>query len=438
MFNILMPSQIFSLLRHKSFQNFIFLFLIQSSNVVVSLITIPLLIQSLGLAQFGLVNLSLSVIFFANVGVTFGYNLSGPREIAVAQDNPQAMSEVASKIFFSKLLFALSACLILGIMVLAFDFFSGYKVILLFSLLLLFSEATQSIWFFQGLERMRLVSVANLFAKVLYLLALVLFIKAPEDAKWVNFLLGMIAFGLNVLLLAYIHFGLKVKLYLPKWRSLFASWRENFSLFLSGVASHFSVSGGLIILSFFASAAVLGMFSMAEKIALVLRMVPTLITQAAYPNASKLFVTDHLRFYTFLKKIYLGAVTASLIITVSVFLFAPQIIWFLSKEDLPGAVNFLRMLSFLPFIASLNIGNMIIILVEGFNRLLFNSTWTFCCFMIISCSILSYFLGGIGLAYGLLATELSIFISCSILLKNKNTPHFEAFYRRLFGSHNLA
>src|SRR5690554_3954864 len=270
MLNISMPSQIFSLLRHKSFQNFIFLFLIQSSNVMVSLITIPLLIQSLGLAQFGLVNLSLSVIFFANVGVTFGYNLSGPREIAVAQDNPQTMSEVASKIFFSKFLFALSACLILGILVLAFDFFNGYKVILLFSLLLLFSEATQSIWFFQGLEKMRSVSVANLFAKLLYLIALFLFIKAPEDAKWVNFLLGMTAFGLNVLLVAYIHFGLKVKLYLPKWKSLIASWKENFSLFLSGVTSHFSVSGGLIILSFFASASVLGMFSMAEKIAMVL------------------------------------------------------------------------------------------------------------------------------------------------------------------------
>ena len=405
---------------------------------MVSLITIPLLIQSLGLAQFGLVNLSLSVIFFANVGVTFGYNLSGPREIAVAQDNPQAMSEVASKIFFSKFLFALSACLILGILVLAFDFFNGYKVILLFSLLLLFSEATQSIWFFQGLEKMRSVSVANLFAKLLYLIALFLFIKAPEDAKWVNFLLGMTAFGLNVLLVAYIHFGLKVKLYLPKWKSLIASWKENFSLFLSGVASHFSVSGGLIILSFFASASVLGMFSMAEKIAVVLRMAPTLITQAAYPNASKLFASDHLGFYAFLKKIYLGAIAASLMTTVSVFLFAPQIIQLLSKEDLPESVNFLRMLSFLPFIASLNIGNMIIILVEGFNRLLFNSTWTLCCFMIISCSILSYFLGGIGLAYGLLATELFIFLFCSILLKNKNTPHFEAFYKRLFGSHNSA
>lgn len=437
MFKLPFCSKLPFLLRHKSIQNFIFLFFIQTSNVVISLVSIPLLIQNLGVDQFGLVNLALSVIFFANVAVTFGYNLSGPREIAVNQDDRQAMGEVASKIFFSKFLFALLLCLLLGVSIYIFGFFGDYQVVLLFSLLLLFSEATQSIWLFQGLEKMRMVSLANLFSKLLYLLALVLYIKAPEDAKWVNFLLGITALGVNLLLVAYIHFGLHIKLFLPKWNSLWISWKENFFLFLSGVASHFSVSGGLIILSFFASATILGMFSMAEKITMVLRMVPTLITQAAYPNASKLFAADQLGFYAFLKKVYLGALAVSLCIAVLVFLTAPQIIWLLSKEQLEEPVHFLKLLSIVPFLGSLNIANMIIILVGGLNRMLFDATWTFCCFMIVSCSILSYLFGGVGLAYGLLATELFIFLVCSVLLKIK-TRHFEAFYKRLVSSHYFA
>jgi len=395
----------------------------------------PLLIQSLGVDQFGLVNLSLSTIYLANVWVTFGFNLSGPREIAINQEKSEAMSEVASKVFFSKLLFATLAGLILGVLIFVFGFFGDHKIILLFSLLLLFSEATQSTWFFQGVEKMKWVSLANLFSKGLYLLALVLFIKAPEDAKWVNFLLGFTAFGFNVLLIGYIHFMLKIKLFFPEWKALLLSWKENFPLFLSGMASYVSVSGGLIILSFFASATVLGMFSMAEKVTMVLRMVPTLITQAIYPNASKLFNSDHLQFYAFLRKVYIGALFLSLIITVVAFLFSPQIIWFLSKEDLEESIYFLRMLSFVPLVASLNTANMILILVENHNRLLFNATWTSCCFMILSCTGLGYFFGGIGLAYGLLATEMFIFISCLFLLKVKNTPHFETFYKRLFGSY---
>src|SRR5690606_37587314 len=132
------------------------------------------------------------------------------------------------------------------------------------------------------------MSLANLFGKGLYLQALILFIKAPYDAKGVNVRLGFAAVGLDYLLIGYIHFKLHIRLVLPEWNAMLLSWKDNFPLFLSGVASYLSVSGGLIILSFFASVTVLGMFSMAEKITMVIRMVPTLITQAVYPNASKL------------------------------------------------------------------------------------------------------------------------------------------------------
>lgn len=398
----------------------------------------PLLIQRLGVDQFGLVNLSLSVIFLVNVLVTFGYNLSGPREIAVNQEDKGQLSEVASKVFFSKLLFALSASTIIFLLVVGFGFFGEYRIILLFSLLLLFSEATQSTWFFQGMEKMKLVSIANVAGKMLYLLALILWIRSPDDARWPNFYLGFTAFGFNLLLIAYIHFELQVKLALPKWRSIFLSWKDNFTLFLSGIASHVAVNGGLIILSFFASAGVLGMFSLAERVTMVLRMVPTLITQAIYPNASKLFHQNPVEFYTFLRKVYGIALMISSLITVTFYLFAPQVIWFLSKNNLEESISFLRILSFVPFLASLNTANIILILVENLNKLLFHSTWTFCCFMIISCTVLSYFFGGKGLAYGLLATELFIFISSSLLLKLKKTPHFEAFYKRLLFSHYSA
>src|SRR5690606_678489 len=139
--------------------------------------------QRLGMGQFGLVNLSLSVIFLTNVGVSFGYNLSGPREIAINQGNSRELSAVASRVFFSKGLLAVFAGGVITLLIIGFDFFTEYKEILFFSLLLIFSEATASAWFFQGLEKMKMVSIANGVSKLLYLLALVLFIAQPEDAK---------------------------------------------------------------------------------------------------------------------------------------------------------------------------------------------------------------------------------------------------------------
>ncbi|MEX2593005.1 MAG: oligosaccharide flippase family protein [Anditalea sp.] len=425
----------FYLIRHKSLHNFIFLFIIQSSNVLISLISMPLLIQALGVDQFGLVNLALSVTFLANVGVSFGYNLSGPREIAINQENKSAMSAVASKVFFSKVLLALSACIIIMILVFGFDFFSEYQVILVFSLLLLFSEATASTWFFQGLEKMRMASVANVISKVLYLLALILFINQPDDAKWVNLLLGITALGVNLLLLSYIHHELEIKIFLPKMGEVILSWKENFTLFLSTIGSHISVHGGLIILSFFASASILGMYSMAERISMVLRMAPTLIAQAVYPNASKLYQYDIHLFYGFMKKIYWGALGISLFITLFVLIFAPGIIRIISRNEFESSIQFLRILSFVPFLASLNMANMIMILVADQKNTLLNTTWIMCCYMVIAASVLTYLFGGKGLAYSLLSMELIIFAVCSVLIRKKSPEIFNGFYRRAFGSH---
>src|SRR5690554_1788705 len=126
------PCSFYFFIRHKSLQNFVFLLIIQSSNVLVALIAMPLLIQALGVDQFGLINLALAVIFLVNVAVTFGYNLSGPREIAINQENKEALSAVASKVFFSKGLLALLAGIILTALIFGFNFFTEYKEILFF------------------------------------------------------------------------------------------------------------------------------------------------------------------------------------------------------------------------------------------------------------------------------------------------------------------
>lgn len=431
----LTQDRFFQLIKNKSIQNFIFLLIIQSSNVLISLISMPLLIHAIGVEQFGLVSLALSVVFLVNVWVSYGYNLSGPREIAINQGDHHALSRITSKILFAKVLLAIAAGSILIVLIYGFGFFSEYKVILLFSIMLLFSEATTSTWFFQGMERMKMVSIANVAGKLLYLFALVLFVNSPGDAKWANFYLGATALGINVLLLVYMNSSLNIPLLIPRLKELLDSWRENFVLFLSGMAAHVSAYGGLIILSFFANASVLGMYSMAERVGIVLRMFPSLVTQAVYPNASKLYLGNIELFYGFVRKVYWVALGVSLIITLTVIVFAPQIIRMLSGSDYESSILFLRILSFVPLVASLNIANMIIILVADRKRLLFRSTWLTCCYMMVAAVVLTYFFGGKGLAYSLVSTELIIFGVCSALLQRKNPEIFNGFYGRAFSGH---
>lgn len=418
------------LIRHKSVQNFIFLLFIQSSNILITLIVMPLLIQSIGVDQFGLVSLALSVILIANIFVGFGFQLSAPREVALNQKKKKKLSRILSGVLSGKLLLALIAALVLLIAVYGFDLFPDYQEMLVFSLMMLFSEATLPVWFFQGMEKMRLVSVANVFSKLLYLAGIVLFITGPEDAKWVNFLFGFTAFSVNLFILAYLHYGLRIRLIRVSWERIYKGLKDNTYLFLSAFANHISVNGGIVILSFFEPAKTLGMYSLAERVSLVLRIVPALIAQAVYPNAAKLYAEDHARFFAFMRKVYVFTLGFCSILVLGVYFLAPFIIELLAKGPLPESVLYLRILVLVPLIASLNAGNTVLLLIAEKKYLLFNSSWIMLSAMLVGTISLTASMGPMGLCIALVGSELFVFLFTLSLIYRKCPELLKGFYSR--------
>lgn len=415
-------------IRNKSIQNFLFLGIIQSSNVLISIISMPLLIQSIGVDQFGLVNLALSVIILLNILVVFGYNLTAPREIALNNQDKTALSHIVSNIFSAKILLASFATILILVGVFALNLFQEYQMILVFSVLLLFSEATLPLWFFQGMEKMKLVSIANIFSKLLFLMGIVLFIHSPEQSKWVNFLMGFFGLLINVLLLGYIHTFLGIRFYRPEFLAIWKSLKENILLFLSSLASYISINGGLIILSFFSGAETLGMYSLSEKIIMVLRLFPALIIQSIFPNASKLYKEDEAGFYRFLKRVYIRVVLVGAVIATATHFSAPWIIKVLARTELEESVLFLKVLAAVPFLACLNIANVTLMLVADLKELLFRASWMMCLYMIIVSAILTSYFGGLGLCIAILSTEVIVFLICLVLLYRRNRKLFYGFY----------
>lgn len=424
--NLLIPLGNF--IRNKSIQNFLFLAIIQSSNVLISIISMPLLIQSIGVDQFGLVNLALSVIVLLNILVGFGYNLSAPREVAVNSEDREALSHIVSNVFSARFLLACIATLIILIGAYGLELFQEYRMILVFSLLLLFSEASLPLWFFQGMEKMKLVSISNIFSKLLFLMGIVLFIHSPEQSKWVNFMLGFVGLGINLLLLGYIHTFLDIRFYRPEFSAIWKSLKNNVLLFFSNFASFISINGGLIILSFFSGAETLGMYSLAERVIMVLRLFPALIVQAIFPNASKLFKEDQAAFYRFLKGVYRKVLLGGAILAAGSYFAAPWIIQILSRSQLEESVRYLQLLSAIPFLACLNIGNITIMLVSDLKQLLFKASWMMCVYMVVVSAFLTSQMGGMGLCIGIISTEIVVFFICLGLLYRHNRTLFHGFY----------
>lgn len=420
-----------NLIKSKSVQNFIFLSVIQASNILIVLISMPLLITSIGVDQFGLVNLALSIIIIANIFVSFGFNLSGPREIAINQGNKKKLSFLLSNILAGKLILATVVTLIILIAVFGFGLFKEYQVILVYSLLLLFSEATLPLWFFQGLEKMKLISIANIFSKLLYLMGIVLFINSPQESKYVNFLMGGSALFINIFVLLYVKFEMNIVFFRPKLRHLYNSLRSNLNFFLSNLTTYISFNGGLIILSFFSTSETLGFYSLAEKVAMVTRLFPALVTQSIYPNATKLYKNDREAFFRFMKKAYFWTVLIAGIISLFTFLTSPWIIQLLAKSRLEDAVFYLKILAFLPVLASLNIVNVLLLLITNQQQELFKVSLIVCTYMVVMSTWLAFKYGVPGVCFTILSTELLYFVSFSLLLFKRSPSLFKRFYFNL-------
>jgi len=409
------------LFRGTFIKNFFNLIINQGVNIFIALLATRILFERLGEVQFGFVNLALSVVLLLSISVSYGYHLNGPKRIALFRDEFKKKQILINEIIVTRIIIAISIAIFLFCLTYFFGFFKPYSTLLYYSLILLFSEALFPMFYFQGNDKIAWASLVNAFAKGAYLLLIILFIKTPDDATYVNFLFGLSALVVYIVFWIIIYKKEKIKWVWVSIYNIKNRFIENFQFFISSIAGHVSIHGGLIILANFVNNTVLGEFALAQKIALLMRMVPIFFTQAILQKASILFKSDKIEFNSYVNRIFIIGLTITFAMGLIVIIFSKWIIFLLAGSQVLYSETILKILAFIPFISMLNFKNMIKILVEEKKQLLTKATWITAIVMLILATIGSYYYGGYGLSVALVFTEILSFIVHSVLLtKNKH------------------
>lgn len=390
----------------------------QGLNILVTLLITPILFQRLGEVQFGYVNLSFSIVILLAIAVSYGYNLNGPKEIATKK------SEIENLFFLNKVLnvrifIAVIVSLIIILFFYFLGFFKNYWTILFPSLIILFSEALYPLFYLQGKDNLNSLMTLNAFSKCIYFFLIYFLINGYEDAYLVNLFFGLSSFFI------YSNFWinhLKVQKYNWFRFSFFEikkSLVENFNLFFSTIGSQIIVNGGIVILSNFIKESELGQFSLAQRVGLLLRMIPTFLVQSALQSASRLNNSNKKSLIKYLNKVYIIGLIITLFFGLLLFFISKWVIYILAGEFIEYSENILIILGLIPFCSMLNFKNIVIILVNEKNKLLNKAIWISTFIMILFSTIGSYYYGGYGLAYALILSELICYIVHSFLLKKE-------------------
>ena len=405
--------------KNAFFKNFFNLSLNQGINILVAIIVTPILFQNLGESEYGLVNLAFSIVMILSIIVSYGYHLNGPKRISLL-NTIEEKKELINEIISLRISLAFITTVLIYFLITFSNFFIGYENVIMFSLVILYSEALHPIFYLQGENNLSILAVTNAISKLIYVALIILLIKNPDDSFLVNLLFG------GVLSIVYLVFWLSIflknniRFAWPKADKIIYRIKENFDFFFSSIAGHISIHGGIIILSNFIDNIELGKFALAQRIGMLLRMIPIFITQAVLQNASVIHQNRKSYLNDYLNKFYLKGLLFTFVIGILVTVTSKWIIIFLSGEEILYSQEILSLLSFIPFLGMLNFKNIIKILVEEKKKILNKATWITVFFMISLSIIMSFYFGGKGLAIALLFSEFISFIIHSILLNNEN------------------
>jgi PST family polysaccharide transporter len=334
-------------------ENFLSLSILQGLNYILPLITLPYLVRVLGPEKYGLIAFAQAFIGYFMILTDYGFNLSATREISINREDKQKVSEIFSSVLTIKFFLCILSFLIL-VSLLFIPKFKKDWLVYIFTFGMVLGNVLFPIWFFQGIEKMRYITILNIVAKSIFTVCIFIFIKKMSDFVYVPLInsLGYLVAGMLSLRIVFINFA--VKFVIPSLEGIKHQLKEGWHIFISTVAISLYTISNTFILGLFTNNTIVGYYAAAEKIIRVIQSMLTPISQTVYPYISKLASESKEKALNFIKKLLKIIGLGSFIISFLIFIFSTQIVYILLGSHFQNSIIVLKILAFLPFIIGLS------------------------------------------------------------------------------------
>lgn len=344
-------------------KNFSYLSIIQVFNMLLPLIVFPYLIRVLGSEKYGLVVFAQAIILYLNIIINFGFNLSATKQVSIYRDDKKKIGEIASTVLILKILLFVVACLIVIGIIFFLPQAKPYKLLYLLSLSMCFYEVIFPLWYFQGIEKMKYITLLNLISRTIFVSLIFLLVKRPDDYLLVPGLNGIGAVLSGLLALYIVFIKDKIRFHPPKLIHLKEHFSEAFPFFISNVSGQIYVKANKIILGLVLGMESVTLYDIAEKVISVLKIPQRLFNQAIYPKISRENNTD------IVKTTFKLSLIFNISITLIIIILAKPIVLTLGGNVMFSAVNVLRILAIsIPIIGINSVYVMQLMLPFGYER----------------------------------------------------------------------
>lgn len=312
--------------------NFISLATLQGLNYILPLITLPYLVRILGAEKFGLIAFATAVVGYFIVLTDYGFNFSATREIANNKENKEKLIEIFSSVMIIKTLLLIISFAILILMILCFKKIGSDAFLYILTFGTVVGQVLFPVWFFQGMERMKYITIINIISKTLFTISIFLLVKHASDYVLVPLLTSIGVIIASVISLYVVLFKFKVKFKLQKISTIKMYLKGGSHLFYTSALSNLLTSSGVIVLSLVTNNTVVGYFSAIEKLFRAVVGLFSPLTQALYPISCNK-VQDPIAGKIYIRKLLYFIGSAALVVALGFAIFSKYVVNFMYGSD---------------------------------------------------------------------------------------------------------
>lgn len=327
----------------KIAENYFFMTLLLVLNSFFGLLIYPYLIRTLGAESYGVYIFASTVVNYFICFIGFGFDMYGVRLIAENPFSIKKKSNVLSIIFTTKLYLEIVSIILAILVSFVFPilrtYFWVYIVCFANTLLNIFFPT----WYFQGVQKMRVVSYIQLIFKLLSLPFIFIFIKKPDDI--LLFAIIMTASSLLGALYAFIHLLVfeKLKISLVPIKHTLVYIKESQYFFYTNFLNMMKIQTINLIIGTRYSMTDLALYDLANRIVSIPLMLITNINSALFPKVVSNFNVP------LIKKILMTERIIGILAVLTVVVFGKIAIQILGGEAMEGSYWIAVILSFTIF-----------------------------------------------------------------------------------------
>lgn len=272
-------------------ENIFSLGLINGINLIIPLVTLPYLIRTIGIDNYGSYSIVYAMLQYGILFSNYGFGFSSTQAIAQNRENSERVSIIVISTLMARLMIMVGVSVIMGI-ICVFFYSKEYLIMYFCGLGMILGDVMNPVWLYQGMEKMKFLAIINLVSKSIFTLLIFIFIKDVSDYPLVTLLnsIGYLVAGIFSLLWGYKMFSLHWMK--PKVMHIKEQYKSGWYIFLSTISMNLYRNSNVFVLGFFLSPGLVGIYSGAEKVIKAFQAIVSPIANALFPYVARSFRTQ--------------------------------------------------------------------------------------------------------------------------------------------------